>query len=124
MPINPYEVVANWLEAEAVKVRDIEKLASNALYENKDENLYRELLQQKAMLLASLADRSEAVLEPLNAEDRRLVQKRVKRFSMSASKSLQIGSVFFMSALLYPDDYKDGDENDLEDFIRKIRNMM
>ncbi len=124
MSVDPYKAVASWLDAEAVKVRDIEKLANSALYENKDEDSYRDLMRQKAMLLASLNDRIESLIEPLSVEDSLLVRKRVKRFAMSASKALEIGSVFFMSALLYPDDYKDGEKNDLETFAEKVRNRL
>ncbi len=123
MSVDPYKAVASWLDAEAVKVRDIEKLANSALYENKDEDSYRDLMRQKAMLLASLGDRLEPLIDPLSVEDSLLVKKRVKRFAMSASKALEIGSVFFMSALLYPDDYKDGEKNDLEDFAERVRNI-
>ncbi|SDK76914.1 hypothetical protein SAMN05660337_1168 [Maridesulfovibrio ferrireducens] len=123
MPVNSYEVIANWLDAEAAQVRDIEKRASSALYDDKDEHLYRELMRQKAILLASLADNFASLDEPLSAEERTVVQERVGRFSLSASKALEIGSVFFMSALLYPDDHKDGDKNDLESFAEKVRNM-
>ncbi|SMF40093.1 hypothetical protein [Desulfovibrio gilichinskyi] len=123
MSANPYKAVASWLDAEAVKVRDIEKVANSALYDNKDENSYRDLMRQKAMLLSNLGNRLEPLIEPLSAEDRLFVKKRVKRFSMSASKALEIGSVFFMSALLYPDDYIDGENNDLENFAEKVRNM-
>ena len=124
MSVDPYKEVASWLDAEAVKVRDIEKLANSALYENKDEDSYRDLMRQKAMLLASLNDRIESLIEPLSVDDSLLVRKRVKRFAMSASKALEIGSVFFMSALLYPDDYKDGEKNDLEIFAEKVRNRL
>lgn len=40
---------------------------------------------------------------------------------MSASTALRIGSVFFMTALLYPEDYKPGDLNDLEAYIEELR---
>ncbi|WP_291327162.1 hypothetical protein [Desulfovibrio sp. UCD-KL4C] len=123
MSVDPYKAVANWLDDEAVKVRDIEKHANSALYDNKDEDSYRDLMRQKTMLLASLGDRLESLVEPLSVEDSLLVKKRVKRFAMSASKALEIGSVFFMSALLYPDDYKDGEKNDLEIFAEKVRNI-
>jgi hypothetical protein len=123
MSVDPYKAVASWLDAEAVKVRDIEKLANSALYENKDEDSYRDLMRRKAMLLASLGDRLESLIDPLSVEDSLLVKKRVKRFAMSASKALEIGSVFFMSALLYPDDYKDGEKNDLENFAERVRNL-
>jgi hypothetical protein len=45
----------------------------------------------------------------------------MERFSMSASTALRIGSVFFMTALLYPEDHKPGDPNDLEVYIGELR---
>ncbi len=71
------------------------------------------------MVLAGLYDEIEPLTESVQNE----VKVRIERFSLSASQSLEVGSVFFMSALLYPDDYKDGEPNDLELFAAKVRAM-
>ena len=46
---------------------------------------------------------------------------RLHRFSASARNALRIGSIFYMSALLYPEDHKPGQPDDLQVFIRRLR---
>ncbi|WP_320170441.1 hypothetical protein [Maridesulfovibrio sp.] len=116
-----YEKLADWLEGEALQIREIEKEASSALHDNSDEQAYRELMRSKAVRLAEMADNSESYMIGLKDDDRKRIAKRLKRFSSSASTSLEIGSVFFMSALLYPEDYVDGEKNDLESFADMVR---
>ena len=41
-------------------------------------------------------------------------------FSESAEKSLQVNSPWFMSALLYPEDYREGEPNNLEKLIQSL----
>lgn len=123
MNYNPYEMLAGWLEKEAGKIRKIERKAYLALYNEKDEQLYRDLMKAKALKLADLADSVSPYISALDTKDREIVGRRMERFSVSASKALEIGSVFFMSALLYPEDYKDGEKNDLENFADRVRRL-
>ena len=51
-----------------------------------------------------------------------LLKNQIGAFSFSAGKALDLGSVFYMKALLYPEDYADGDNNDLENFIVQLEN--
>ena len=41
-------------------------------------------------------------------------------FARRAGMALQLESIFFMGALLYPDDYEAGDPNDLERFLERF----
>ncbi|WP_320174973.1 hypothetical protein [Maridesulfovibrio sp.] len=116
---NPYELLADRLENIAIQIREIEEEAREVLYEKNDDNGYRELMRRKAMVLAGLSDELESLVESAPYE----VKERIERFSLTASQSLQVGSVFFMSALLYPDDHKDGEPNDLDLFAVKVRAM-
>ncbi|MFW5499313.1 MULTISPECIES: hypothetical protein [unclassified Maridesulfovibrio] len=116
---NPYELLADRLESIAKQIREIEAEAHKVLYDNNDDAGYKELMRRKAMVLAGLFDEIAPLTESVQNE----VKERIERFSLSASQSLEVGSVFFMSALLYPDDYKDGDPNDLELFAAKVRAM-
>ncbi|WP_031483898.1 hypothetical protein [Maridesulfovibrio frigidus] len=118
-----YHAIADLLDIEAVKVREIEGLAKSELYENKDEDAYRELMRKKALLLSSLADQVNEAVQVLEVKDKTFVMDRIDRFALSASQSLQINSVFFMSALLYSEEYKEGDKNDLELFAESVRSM-
>ncbi|HAS90674.1 MAG TPA: hypothetical protein DCS48_15460 [Desulfovibrio sp.] len=114
-----YKYLADLLDQVAVEVREIEALGRKALYGDNDDDVYRELMRRKAMKLSGLAKEAESLTKSVKAE----VAERIERFSLSASQSLEIGSVFFMSALLYPDDYKEGEPNDLEIFAAEVRVM-
>ncbi|NDV22028.1 hypothetical protein [Desulfovibrio sp. JC022] len=114
---NPYELLAERLELVAKQVREIESLGRKALYTDNDENAYRDFMRQKAIILAGLADKVVPQTQSVSDE----LNERIKRFSLSASQALEVGSVFFMSALLYPENYKEGDPNDLEDFAAKVK---
>jgi hypothetical protein len=118
-----YSKIADWLDAKAEAVRKIEAQAENALYTIKDEDEYRRLMREKAMLLSTLAKDGADFCKESGFEKVDKVLKRLERFSSSASSALGIDSVFFMSALLYPEDYKDGDQNDLEQFAEKVRSF-
>jgi len=52
------------------------------------------------------------------------ISTRLEQFSMSAGAALRIGSVFFMTALLYPEDHKPGEPNDLETYISELRQLV
>ncbi|TIH12970.1 hypothetical protein D0S45_16755 [Marinifilum sp. JC120] len=117
---NPYELLADRLELVATQVREIESLGRKALYAGNDEDAYRDFMRQKAMKLAGLAD--EVASQAQLVDD--ALKERIELFSFSASQALKVGSVFFMSALLYPEDYREGDPNDLENFVVKVRAMV
>lgn len=121
MKQNYYELLADWLDSEAAEVRALEKRAYSALYDDKDEPVYRELMRMKAVRLADLAANSTSYLQNIDEHDHGTISGRIERFSASASKSLEIGSIFFMSALLYPEGYSDGENNDLENFADMVR---
>ena len=52
------------------------------------------------------------------------ITQKLEQFSMSASTALRIGSVFFMTALLYPEDHKPGEPNDLDAYIEKLKGLV
>lgn len=114
-----YEQLADLLDQVAKDVREIEALGRKALYEDNDDDAYRDLMRRKAMKLSGLAGEAEVLTKSVKAE----VAERIERFSLSAAQSLAVGSVFFMSALLYPDNYKEGEPNDLESFAAEVRVM-
>ena len=73
------------------------------------------------ILLASLEEEGEAYLEELPEQLQDQAGHRLHRFSASARNALRIGSIFYMSALLYPEDHKPGQPDDLQVFIRRLR---
>ena len=76
---------------------------------------------EKARLLASLEEEGETYLEGLPEPLQDQAGHRLHRFSASARNALRIGSIFYMSALLYPEDHKPGQPDDLQVFIRRLR---
>lgn len=81
-------------------------------------------LEEKAKILSALGEKawkySEKIEGALGAE----ISTRLEQFSTSAGAALRIGSVFFMTALLYPEDHKPGEPNDLETYIEELRQLI
>lgn len=105
----------------AAQIRKLESEAAIALYENSDKNSYSEKLAKKAEILVELPTMCEELTKDLSPEILSFIQDILGGISFSAGKALHLNSIFYMSALLYPEGYKDGDNNDLEDFIEKLQ---
>lgn len=115
------EALGHWLDEMAATVRDIEREAEQALHRNEDQDAYRDLMRRKAQLLTSLPDRARDLLPQFEGHERDAIADRLSRFASSASNALRIDSVFYMSALLYPEDHTPGQPNDLETFAAAVR---
>lgn len=103
----------------AVAAREAEALA--ALEQDKDQNAYRKLMTQRAQLVAALDDEdllnlAAALPPPLRDE----AASSLRRFAGSARQGLGIGSVFYYSSLLYPDDHRKGEPDNLLLLIRRL----
>ena len=109
-----------WLRMRSAEVKECERKAGVALYEDNDEVRYRDLMCQKASLLASMAEDADPLLSALSGREKSLARERLESFSASAKTALRLHSVFYMSALLYPDDHKAGEPDDLENFIASL----
>ncbi len=109
------------LERVAESIRKIEMEAREALYSRDEPEVYRQKLQEKAMLLADLPDTIEPFLAGMPKAARAEVKSGARDFARRAIQALELSSVFYMSALLYPDDYEDGQKNDLEKFVDRLR---
>lgn len=101
-------------------VREAEETALDLLHNRADETGYREHMRRKAELLAGMASDAAPLLEGVSPERRSMVEHRLDMFSQSAQRSLDIGSVFYMSALLYPDDHQPGQPNTLEVWLADL----
>lgn len=111
---------AEWLEARCQDVAALEARGKAAAAAG-DADAYRDAMRQKAELLADLFRNATPYLDGLAPDLRETVVKQLKRFSAAARHSLSLGSVFYMSALLYRDDHKEGEPNNLEVFRDGIR---
>lgn len=103
----------------AVEIRRLEVNARALLYEQGDQQGYRDHLRLKAIVLSELTEkmpRPDELPPHLNA----LCQERVGGFSFEADRALRLDSVFYMAVLLYPEDYQEGAANELENFISSL----
>ena len=121
MKTTPAAALADFLDAQAAKVRDIETRAEAAIKGTDGQREYEDIMRDKATLLASIADEAKPLVDALSGERADEAAERLGQFSMNAQNSLRIGSVFYMSALLYPDDHQKGQPNNLERFAAEVR---
>lgn len=112
--------LADLIRDTAMEVRALEEAAHAALHTKNDPQAYRRGMVEKAEILAGLADLASKPLAALPPATARPLRERLERFSKSADTALDLGSVFFMSALLYPEDHQPGDKNDLERFLDEV----
>ena len=104
----------------ARSIRSIEEDALKALHEQGNQEAYREGMREKANVLRDLPRAMASFLERMDESAREAVEDRLDRFAQGAATALRLGSVFYMSALLYPEDHKEGEPNDLERFIAEL----
>jgi hypothetical protein len=121
---DPIAALVAWLTEAHRDLKKTECDALAALYENKDEAAYRALMRERAERLAALeiegAELLEDVPEPLQTD----VDTALSRFAKGARRSLELDSVFYMSALLYPDGHKEGEPDNMERLIASIASLM
>jgi len=103
----------------AREIRRLEAEAHNALHSRGDKAAHRANLVEKCELLADLPERVEPLLKG-DAPAARTLREGLQDFARRANMALDVDSVFFMGALLYPDDYQDGEPNDLERFLTRF----
>lgn len=109
-----------WLEEAHKQIMDSEGQAL-ALLANDDASGYREKMREKAELLSTLYKRADPHLLTLPEDRRGPVARALRQFSASAATALDLGSVFYMSALLYRDDHRKGEPDNLQILIDSIR---
>ncbi|MFW6105815.1 MAG: hypothetical protein ACOC5H_00475 [Desulfovermiculus sp.] len=108
------------LSAQAVRIRELEKSADTCLHEQGDIDQYTANLHSKAELLSELSDLAQPYLADLPAEQQEKIAQQLEAFSRNAQQALEVDSIFFMRQLLYPEDYVEGEENDLEKLISSL----
>ena len=105
------------LQDRAAKVADLESRAARVIDQDKDQAAYEALMLAKAELLAALAEDARPLLDGASKEE----ALTLEGFSGSAALSIRVDSVFFMSALLYPEDHRPGSPNNLEALIEAMK---
>ena len=122
--MTPRESISNTvsaLQSTAETIRRIEDEAREALFTRDDPETHRQKLQEKTMLLMELPDLIGPFCDGMAKDVRAEFETGLNSFAMRAEQAFELSSIFYMSALLYPDDYKEGDRNDLELFIDRLR---
>lgn len=101
----------------AREIRRLEGEASKVLHEAGDTAGHRKLLTDKCLTLEALPEEASKSLEASTADGVAAFAAGLEDFARRAGMALSLESIFFMGALLYPEDYQDGDPNDLERFL-------
>ncbi|MBD5416690.1 MAG: hypothetical protein HDR50_03290 [Desulfovibrio sp.] len=116
---NDVTPVIDWLKARHAAIMADEAEALGRLKAG-DTKGYNEKMRAKAEAVAALAKDAAPVLAGLPEARREPILRGLMRFSQSAAMGLKLGSVFYMSALLYPDDHKPGEPDNLALFIEEL----
>lgn len=119
MPNQAVIKLAEFLRQRASAVKALEDSAA-AIIATGDQAGYAARMREKAELLRDIADDAEPLVSALENMLAEAARARLEGFTASASTALGIGSVFFMSALLYPDEHKPGEPNNLELFAEEV----
>ncbi|WP_428561567.1 MAG: hypothetical protein ACP59X_19220 [Solidesulfovibrio sp. DCME] len=101
-------------------VRRLEAEAARALHEDGDTAAHRARLTEKCLVLEALPEDAGPVLAASSADGAAAFAAGLEDFARRAAMALSLESIFFMGALLYPEDYKDGEPNDLERFMGRF----
>lgn len=109
------EIALDMAREAAQAIRQLEAAAMEALGRG-DTLLHRENMMEKCDILLDLPEKAEPYLDGADDLTGKLKQG-LAGFSRRAGQALDLESIFYMSALLYPEDYQDGELNDLERFL-------
>ena len=118
----PLAILVIWLRNRHAEVMATEEQALARL-DAGDTPGHNELMRRKADMLAAMAEDAKPLLEPLPGETRFNYALALEGFSASARMSLRLNSIFYMSALLYPDDHKPGQPDNLTLCIDRMEKM-
>lgn len=110
--------LAVWLRKRHNDIKNREADALACLYDEKDEIAYRQLMMERAEFIATLDVETRELVQALPESIRDDIAATVRRFAEGARNALRIDSVFYMSALLYPDEHKKGEPDNMDLLIR------
>lgn len=110
------------LQEKAKIIREIEERAQNILKNDEPVQVHHKTIKQKAEVLSQLPEDAWPLIENLPRDIQSEVKIRLEEFAGNAEQALEVNSPFFMSMLLYPEDFQEGNNNDLEEFIQYLIN--
>lgn len=123
MPNQALLDLIEFLEKTSVDVNRLEA-EGEAIIDTEGQRAFQIKLEEKTEILAALGENAWKMTEKVEGELGTEISRTLEQFSMSASAALRIGSVFFMTALLYPENHKPGEPNDLEAFIERLKESL
>lgn len=109
----PIDALVAWLRERHGAIMALEEQAHTALRRDENVPAYRELMLDRAKHIAALDADASPLLAPLPEDIREEISLALLRFATGARTALRLNSVFYMSALLYPDDHREGDPDNL-----------
>lgn len=107
-----------YLMQTAAQIHALETKKKQAITtENKQE--YLSAVREKAAILSKLHENAQKqdMKAVKNAKD---ILSALQVFSSSARQALAVNSPWFMSELLYPENYQENDPNNLDKLIEKL----
>lgn len=120
---NNEATLLDFLKDACQQVNSFESSAKQALIDNNNSK-YIDIMLEKAKFLATISAKSAQILLLVTPSLKDIVEPELQNFSASALNAISHNSPFYMSALLFPDNYIAGDLNNLEIFTLKIENML
>lgn len=113
-----------WLQAIIDRINELERLGREAVAK-RDQDIYVALMRQKAEVLAAIEEDAQPYLDELNNDDALdFAERGLSVYAFNANKALELNSVFYMSALLFPTDHRPGDPNNLELFRNELKKRL
>lgn len=109
--------LAAWLRSQHAKIKQCERDATLKLYEHKDSVAHRQLMVERAELIAGLELNAKQLVDALPKDIRNYTADTLSNFAKGAGNALRLDSIFYMSALLYPDEHQKGEPDNLERLI-------
>jgi len=109
-----------WLASEHDQIIGCERKAIEALNRG-DTDGYKKFMEEKAEMLANIANTAKSHTADLPSDMAKEIMGVLQNFANSAATGIKLHSIFYMSALLYRDDHKPGEPDNLEVYIRSLR---
>ena len=126
----PYALITQ-LTKVAAEIRRLESDARSAMDANGDEATYRANYRRKCEILQDLPRLVGQNLGDLPEEPEEIVEdvvadavSQAEDLARRAGQALSLDSVFYMYALLYPEEYQEGQPNELERFIARLEKKL
>lgn len=107
-----------YLMQTAAQIHALETKKKQAITaQNRQE--YLDCVREKATILSKLYDnaKKQDMTAVKNTKD---ILATLQGFSNSAKQALAVNSPWFMSELLYPEDYQENEPNNLDNLIEKL----